>query len=112
LLDVARIEAGRGIELHPESTELRPSPKKPPNRSALIQRHQLVSHAPELAARVGRPRQSGADSHQPHQQRLEIFAGRHRHGAAHATEQSVYVSVRDEGPGIAPGAARPLVSAL
>jgi signal transduction histidine kinase/putative methionine-R-sulfoxide reductase with GAF domain len=104
LLDVARIEAGRGIELHPESTDIAPiAEEAAESQRAYSSRHQLVvSIPPNLPPAL-------ADRDKMVQILINLISNALKYSpggtvtlAAYATQQSVYVSVSDQGPGIAP----------
>jgi signal transduction histidine kinase/CHASE2 domain-containing sensor protein len=104
LLDVARIEAGRGIELHPESTDITATAEEAvESQRAYSSRHQLiVSIPPDLPPAL-------ADRDKVVQILINLISNALKYSpggtvtvAAHADEQSIFISVRDEGPGIAP----------
>jgi signal transduction histidine kinase len=104
LLDVARIEAGRGIELHPESTDIALiAEEAAESQRAYSSRHQLVvSILPNLPPAL-------ADRDKVVQILINLISNALKYSpggtvtvAAHASEQSVFISVSDQGPGIAP----------
>jgi signal transduction histidine kinase len=104
LLDVARLEAGRGIELHPESTDCAAvAEEAAESQRAYSSRHQLVvSIPPDLPPAL-------ADRDKVVQILINLISNALKYSpggtvtvAAHATEQSLYLSVSDQGPGIAP----------